>query len=221
MTDAKLKRKSLLTELIFLFILGVVIPFFNGSQIWPGDYGSIFSLALLTTLMLPVIVLFYRWLLPFTIGEKRYGLFALLFPVYLIIYEISARATSLIAIYLPFLPQRYQNNLRKAHPENFSVNYIHQTLEFTFLVLLASTSLYLLRQAYKKQHEVYLLENDKLRLELNNLTAQLQPHFFFNTLNNLYALSTQGSPRTSLMIANLSDIMRYVLYESEQESVPL
>ncbi|RYY94912.1 MAG: histidine kinase, partial [Chitinophagaceae bacterium] len=45
--------------------------------------------------------------------------------------------------------------------------------------------------------------------------------FFFNTLNNLYALSLQGSPKTSVTIANLSGIMRYVLYEAQQGQVLL
>ena len=215
------RQKSLLTEFVWLFILSVVIPFFNGSQIWPGDYASIFSLIFLTCLVLPAIILFYRWFLPFTIGLKRYGLFVLLLPVYFIFYELNARLSSIIGIHFTLLPQRYRDNLAKAHPESFSVHYIHQTLEYTFLVLLAVTSIYMVRQAYQKQHELYLLENDKLRLELNQLKSQLQPHFFFNTLNNLYALSTEGSPQTSSMIVNLSNIMRYVLYESEHEKVLL
>lgn len=215
------QQKSNLTEISVLFILSVLIPFFNGSQIWPGNYANTLSLILLTCLQLPSIILFYRGLLPFTIGRKRYGLFALLFPVYLVVYEINARVTSITGIHLNFLPKEYRHNLEKVHPENFSVNYIHQTFEFTFLVLLSVTLLYLVKHAYKKQQQVYLLENDRLRLELNNLKSQLQPHFFFNTLNNLYALSEQQSPKTSLMIADLSDIMRYVLYESEQEKVAL
>lgn len=204
-----------------MFILSVVVPFFNGSQIWPGDYATIFSLVLLTCIMLPVIILFYRWLLPITIGRKRYGLFVLLLPVYFVFYEINARLASIIGINLTILPEKYRNNLSKAHPENFSVAYIHQTLEYTLLVLLAVTSIYMVRRAYKNQLQFYLLRNEKLRLELNQLKSQLQPHFFFNTLNNLYALSTQGSPQTSAMIVNLSNIMRYVLYECEHERVPL
>jgi len=135
--------------------------------------------------------------------------------------EINSRLASIIGIHLPFLPERYRHNLSRAHPKNFSAHYIYQTVQYTFLVLLSATSLYMIRQAYKKQARMYALENDKLRLELNQLKSQLQPHFFFNTLNNLYALSTQGSPKTSPMIANLSEIMRYVLYESLHEKVPL
>ena len=221
MTALNYKQKSLLTEISALFILSVLIPFFNGSQIWPGNYGYTFSLILLTCFQLPSIILFYRGLLPFTIGRKRYGLFVLLFPVYLLIYEINARLTSIAGIHFSLLPEGYRHNLEKVHPENFSVNYIHQTFEFTFLVLLSVTLLYLVKDAYKKQQQLYLLENDKLTLELKSLKSQLQPHFFFNTLNNLYALSTQGSPKTTLMISDLSDIMRYVLYESEHEKVSL
>lgn len=68
---------------------------------------------------------------------------------------------------------------------------------------------------------MYELQAEKLRLELNQLKSQVQPHFFFNTLNNLYSLSVQGSPKTPVVIANLSSIMRYVLYESAAEKVAL
>jgi LytS/YehU family sensor histidine kinase len=50
-------------------------------------------------------------------------------------------------------------------------------------------------------------------LELNLLKSQINPHFLFNTLNNIYSLSLQKSDRSPEMILKLSDLMRYMLYE--------
>ena len=65
------------------------------------------------------------------------------------------------------------------------------------------------------------LEKEKLNAELKFLKAQVNPHFFFNTLNNLYYLATIQSDKTPLVISKLSDVMRYMIYESNHEKVEL
>ncbi|WP_337040429.1 sensor histidine kinase [Emticicia sp. 17c] len=65
------------------------------------------------------------------------------------------------------------------------------------------------------------VENEKLTTELQFLKAQINPHFLFNTLNNLYALAFSNSPNTTEVIAKLSQMMRYMLYESNHHKVPL
>lgn len=66
-----------------------------------------------------------------------------------------------------------------------------------------------------------LLESEKLKAELNYLRAQINPHFFFNTLNNLYGLARQKSEKTAEVVMKLSELMDYFLYQSEKEKVPL
>ncbi len=65
------------------------------------------------------------------------------------------------------------------------------------------------------------LEKQKLTAELNFLKAQVNPHFFFNTLNNLYYLAIIKSDITGQAIAKLSEMMRYMIYESNYEKVDL
>jgi two-component system, LytTR family, sensor histidine kinase AlgZ len=65
------------------------------------------------------------------------------------------------------------------------------------------------------------LEKEKLNAELNFLKAQVNPHFFFNTLNNLYYLATIKSDNAPLVISKLSEVMRYMIYEASQEKVVL
>lgn len=69
------------------------------------------------------------------------------------------------------------------------------------------------REDEKKRKE---LEKEKLHSELAFLKNQISPHFFFNTLNNIYSLTTIDTPAAQESILKLSKLMRYLLYESEQ-----
>jgi sensor histidine kinase YesM len=65
------------------------------------------------------------------------------------------------------------------------------------------------------------LEKQAMRAELAYLKAQINPHFLFNTLNNIHALAYKQSPSTTDAIMQLSTLMRYMLYESNADTVPL
>lgn len=65
------------------------------------------------------------------------------------------------------------------------------------------------------------IENEKLTAELRFLKAQINPHFLFNTLNNLYYLAFTQSPNTTVVIDKLSQMMRYMIYESNHPKVSL
>lgn len=75
---------------------------------------------------------------------------------------------------------------------------------------------------YKKMKEKGLvLGKEKIENELKTLKAQLNPHFLFNTLNNIYSLSVGNSPKTSASIGKLSEILDHVLYRCNNKFVPL
>ncbi|MGY8913845.1 MAG: sensor histidine kinase, partial [Flavobacteriales bacterium] len=90
-----------------------------------------------------------------------------------------------------------------------SIAYVLSTFMETFLF------------AQKKEEETIRNKNENLQTELKLLKSQINPHFLFNSLNNIYALSVIDSGRTQKSISYLSDMLRYVLYECEQEKVPL
>jgi two-component system LytT family sensor kinase len=90
-----------------------------------------------------------------------------------------------------------------------------------FLVFTISTCMKVIQQwlgAEKKKQEV---ENDKVVTELSFLKSQINPHFLFNTLNNIYSLAIVKSDATAGAVLKLSSIMRYVLNETKNEQVPL
>jgi len=84
-------------------------------------------------------------------------------------------------------------------------------LSFVFRIALAYFVL--------KQQAQQMLEQKSL-VELNLLKSQVQPHFLFNTLNNVYAHAQVGSSSAPVLIAGLSDLLRYMLYECDLPLVP-
>jgi sensor histidine kinase YesM len=65
------------------------------------------------------------------------------------------------------------------------------------------------------------MENQKLGAELSLLKSQINPHFFFNTLNSIYSLAIIKSDKTPEAVLKLSEIMRYIIYDTELKLVPL
>lgn len=76
---------------------------------------------------------------------------------------------------------------------------------------------------HRTQVEKLALEADNKQQEaqLQFLRAQINPHFLFNTLNNIYSLAILRSEQTAPMVLKLSELLRYVIYESQLEKVPL
>jgi two-component system LytT family sensor kinase len=66
-----------------------------------------------------------------------------------------------------------------------------------------------------------IAKREKAQDELSALKAQINPHFLFNNLNTIYALSEKGDPRTKDVVLQLSDFLRYVLYDTSGEKIEL
>ncbi|MBB6239052.1 sensor histidine kinase YesM [Pedobacter sp. AK013] len=90
-----------------------------------------------------------------------------------------------------------------------------------FAIMLVSLPVVLALQWGKQNNKILLLEKEKSQNELDLLKQQLNPHFFFNTLNNLYALSLQKSDKTPESILQLSELMRYTIYRGQEKTVKL
>jgi len=89
------------------------------------------------------------------------------------------------------------------------------SVAFFFLCLKTLKDQVLIRQ------RTLILEKEKAETELKLLKTQLNPHFLFNTLNNIYSLSFTSQERTSASIARLADILDHILYRSHHRYVPL
>lgn len=74
---------------------------------------------------------------------------------------------------------------------------------------------------FEKWRLIRQLKNEKMKAELMLLKSQINPHFFFNTLNNLYGLTVEKSDLAPEVVLKISDMMRYTIYEGQKDQVPL
>jgi two-component system, LytTR family, sensor kinase len=74
---------------------------------------------------------------------------------------------------------------------------------------------------YRQKEMIKKIELEKINAELNFLKAQVNPHFLFNTLNNLYALILEKSDKSAEVVLKLADIMKYILSEGKEDKVAL
>ena len=92
-----------------------------------------------------------------------------------------------------------------------------QTLAIFFLSTAFKTS----QIALRREKEASDLKGENLNSELKFLRSQINPHFLFNALNNIYSLSILKSEKTPETILKLSDMLRYIIYDCNAEKVPL
>ena len=78
-----------------------------------------------------------------------------------------------------------------------------------------------IKQWFVKDHRNLQLQKENSQSQLQLLTAQVHPHFLFNTLNNIYSQTQTESPKGSKMIMDLSGMLRYILTEGSKPLVPL
>jgi two-component system, LytTR family, sensor kinase len=153
------------------------------------------------------------FLIPRFLGQKRYWQYALLVAVLL---AITAQLNIFIFNYaIDYLLPDY------FFVANFS---FWQLVQFGF-VYLGLTSLLKLSKAWFSLHEsksaLIRLEKEKAGTELLFLKSQINPHFLFNSLNNIYSLALKKDPLAPQTLLMLSDVMRYMIYESAADMVPL
>lgn len=96
---------------------------------------------------------------------------------------------------------------------------------YEFVSLYLIVSLYgmfiFIRSWYRQQQTLQELKQEKIAAELELLKSQVQPHFIFNMLNNIYSSAFKKSPETAQQILKLSNLIEYSLYDSKKEEVLL
>ena len=99
--------------------------------------------------------------------------------------------------------------------------YLSNRKELPIFLLFVPLPLLFFLWIFEQWKWIQKLKRDKSEAELSMLRSQMNPHFFFNTLNNLYALSIKKSDDAPDVILKLSEMMRYTIYEGKKERVAL
>ena len=108
-------------------------------------------------------------------------------------------------------------------PENLiqgataSINYIIVNMLGEIYVISFVTAIKITIDRLRESSKIHELQKRQLKTELRFLRSQISPHFFFNTLNNIYALTLEKSDKAPNVILKLSELMRYLLYTTNKK----
>lgn len=103
----------------------------------------------------------------------------------------------------------------------WSLSFFVYNFLFILFTVLLTTSVKLFRNWFLKEQANKVLERLNIENELKFLKAQINPHFLFNNLNNLYALTLKQSELAPDVVLKLSNILRFGLYDSQKNKVPM
>lgn len=160
-------------------------------------------------------------LIPKFLNRKKTGLF--LFWMLILLISMFALYQAVRMIYLDVVYFDSYDEIQK----NYAIEpYWKRISSFSVflsksILYLTPTALLLMGRFYKNQQKLLKLNEQKRIAELTALRNQLNPHFLFNTLNNIYALALEKSDRTPEVIERLSDILDYILYRCNENYVPV
>lgn len=128
----------------------------------------------------------------------------------------------LLIMYLRITLDRYfADGLTGSLEYVYSTRFVVQVIVTNFFIVIFVAMLRFAIEWLEFEAKKNEVENEKLTAELNFLKAQINPHFLFNTLNNLYYLAYSKSENTTEVIAKLSQMMRYMIYETNHQKVLL
>ncbi len=154
------------------------------------------------------------WGFPRYFLNRKIGVGLLITVLVLVMLLLSSRLVTYYLAY-PFLYDEYPGyELISAKRLLYSFLDI-----FSAVGAFATVKLFLSKLEMKKREEA--LQKEKLIAELQFLKAQTNPHFLFNTLNNIYGLARRKSDDTEKAVIKLSEIMRFMLYECDKPRIDL
>jgi sensor histidine kinase YesM len=216
------------TKLWMLLLFWALVFLLNTGPHWE-IYSSTIELVetvgMITALQIMVVLITLKLLIPQILNKNHKTLFfiALFLLVFLaselnIFIRFNYHEKVYAASYAAFLELFGQMKLSERMFSLWSFKYIF----FTKLPLyFFPTAILIAHKFYKNQAAFLRLNEQKRQAELDALKNQLNPHFIFNTLNNLYALSLKKSDLAPMVIEKLSNILDYILYRCNDKFVSL
>ena len=212
--------RTILSHILFwlaIFFYHVIIANLN---YFSGGYNEIFKVFIFKTAVQILLAYTVLWFFSAYFSTKKWLLFFSVIVLLLIAYVLY----HLFRIYYlePSYPDSY-TDFNKNNPNITFVERLTNVKDFVSRSVFFLQPIFLLsiHKFYVKQQKILKINEQKKSNELEMLKHQLNPHFLFNTLNNLYSFAISKSEKTPEIIAKLSDILDYVLYRTKDTYVNL
>jgi two-component system, LytTR family, sensor kinase len=221
------KSKSKLVTIIIHILIWAVFGFIYNIQPLTWNVVVPYQLWIKQTIILGIVIIAYYLnsfvLVPkFLLKNRNSIYFLIVIGVALIIVVLSGYIDNLLNLH-QLMDSAFHKMPR--HPKgkgyHWDIGMLAALAATVALVLGISTSITTIQkwQTDKQKHQE--MEQDKISSELSFLKAQINPHFFFNTLNNIYALTLVNADTSRKAIHQLSRMMRYVLYDTQNSTTLL
>jgi LytS/YehU family sensor histidine kinase len=195
----------------WLFVLALYVIFFGRKN---NNYvQTFFFVGLLMPVTIFTTYFLNYYLVPNYLMKERYTYFA----TYFIYALIGSLFLEMLISVLTFIVIA-ELNIHDMSPASIDLFFLLASL---LMVVFFAMGIKMLLHWKKSKEDYQKLMLDKIETELKFLKVQLNPHFLFNTLNNLYYLTTQKSDRAPQAILQLSEILDYVLHQGKSMLVPL
>jgi sensor histidine kinase YesM len=205
------KRRWLLHAFFWTFVLGFYVIFFGRKH---DNYAqTLFFVGLLMPVTIGTTYLFNYYLVPRYLMSERYLQF-LAYTVYLVLATLFVEM--LVALLTFFVMAGWR--IHDMSPASFDLFFILSSL---LMVVFLGVAIKMVLHWRQSREDYQKLMRDKVETELKFLKTQLNPHFLFNTLNNLYFLSAEKSDKAPEAILALSEMLDYVLNAGKATLVPL
>jgi len=175
--------------------------------------------ALMTIVHMSLVYgIIYYFLPKYLLREvNKFGLSLLLF-----VFIIAVACFNYLNFLLTFSISTRLGFFSKMPDMNFIIPLWIRQIIFNYPTIVGiALAIKLMKRWYLKQVETEQLTREKVNAELQLLKSQVHPHFLFNTLNNIYSFILSGSDRAPGMIKRLSGLLKYILFDCNQNLVPL
>ena len=181
---------------------------------------SLLFVALLLPVTMGTTYFLTRVLVPRYLLPKRYALFAL-YAIYTLVVSVHLELVVLIISFI-YLAEYQMGAMNPATLDVFGLVVALYVVVFLAVSASLARRWHRLREAHNRAERARLEAELQLKeAELSRLKAQINPHFLFNTLNNLYGLTLEDPESASEVVLRIAAMLDYVLYRSEKAYVPL
>jgi two-component system, LytTR family, sensor kinase len=206
-------NRRIFLHILFWLISGIIliVVVLNLSQSMPYVWER-FILSLLSQIIM--IVIGIKYLIPTFLLEKKYKEFTFYSLIIVVVISLIINLIEAEVLQLPDIHDRFKDD----EPDNF--DFIPHIFPHSIALIVASLG-EALHYANMRMQESARLKSEKLETEMKFLKSQINPHFLFNALNNVYTLAIIKAEETPDIILQLSDMLRYMLYDCKEDFVPL
>ena len=195
--------------LIFVFIN----PLINGLGIFPHQKIAWIVLLVVSLLVLPLYILYSKIVVPKFLFPRKDLVFVLLTVLFILL--VHGFLFLLYKIALSFIHGAGQNYF------TYSTITMARESAWIFINGCLAVSIAYLRKKLGEEETIEALQKDNTFYKLRYFRTQLNPHFLFNTLNSIYSLSLNKTDKTPEVVIRLADIMRFLIYECNEDKIPL